>query len=341
MREIFVNNTTIEDTINELNVALGGELIEQWGEYTLSFKNEFGEGTIRSIGFDWGLSLLDFDVNFKEVTKIVFKTVDKKLVEFIFISEGYLEYKNHSTEEFVNLERYQNIIVSSLDSEKKTFIFPKSQQVKVNFIQVVTKDYLKKKNNNVQYLDKVLKSVFKDNDPNTSFKHLGNYNLQIADQVKQLGDSYDNGVIRTLSIEGQLNLIMAMQILEHQNSESGLPLVDSISKDTIKKIQELSNYIIDHLADSLTIAELSKISGLGPKKIQLGFKMLYSKTVNEYTRDLKLEVARDQLTNSDLSISEIVYNIGFKSRSYFSKIFNERYGILPNEYRTKIKNKKA
>ena len=73
MREIFINNTTIEDTINELNVALDGNLVEKWGEYTLTFNNEFGEGVIRSIGFDWGLSLLDFDVNFKEVTKIIFK----------------------------------------------------------------------------------------------------------------------------------------------------------------------------------------------------------------------------------------------------------------------------
>ncbi|WP_299125747.1 AraC family transcriptional regulator [uncultured Winogradskyella sp.] len=339
MREILINNTTIEDTINELNVALDGNLVEKWGEYTLTFNNEFGAGVIRSIGFDWGLSLLDFDVNFKEVTKIIFKTIDKKLVEFIFISEGYLEYKGKISEDFVNLERYQNIIVSSLETNKKTFIFPKSQQVKVNFIQVVTKDYLKKKNNNTEYLDKVLKSVFKDNDPNTSFKHLGNYNLKIADKVKELGDSYDNGIIRTLSIEGQLNLIMAMQILEHQNSETSKSITDSLSKDTIKKIQELSNHIIDNISEPLTIAELSKLSGLGPKKIQLGFKILYSKTVNEYTRDLKLEIARDQLTNDDLSISEIVYSIGFKSRSYFSKIFHERYGILPNEYRIQVREK--
>lgn len=339
MREIFINNTTIEETLNELNVALNGTLVEQWGEYTLTFNNDFGKGTIRSIAFDWGLSLLDFDVNFKEVTKIVFRTIDKKFVEFIFISEGFLDFKNKYSEDYVNFERYQNIIVSSLESNKKTFIFPKSQQVKVNFIQVVTKDYLKKKNNNYTYLNKALKSVFEDNDPKTSFNHLGNYNLKIADQVKQLRDAPDIGVIRTLSIEGQLNLIMAMQILEHQNYETSQSIDDSLSKNSIKKIQELSNHIIDNISESLTIDQLSRHSGLGPKKLQLGFKILYSKTVNEYIRDLKLEIARDQLSNSDLSVSEIVYNIGFKSRSYFSKIFSERYNILPKEYRVKSRKK--
>ncbi|UWX54441.1 helix-turn-helix transcriptional regulator [Maribacter litopenaei] len=82
---------------------------------------------------------------------------------------------------------------------------------------------------------------------------------------------------------------------------------------------------------------LSRKSGLSPKKLQLGFKLLYSKTVNEYVRQLKLEVSRDYLKNTDLTISEIVYLIGIKSRSYFSKIFSEAYGILPTEYRRHLK----
>lgn len=341
MRRISVNNTTIEDIFNELTLALNGNLNKQWGEYTLTFDNNFGKGVIRSIAFDWGLSLLDFDVCFKEITKIVFKTVKKKLIEFVFISEGTLDFKNENSEDYINFERYQNIIVSGLKSNKKTFIFPKSQNVKVNFIQVVTKDYVKKKNNNYSYLNKALKSVFEDSNPKASFNYLGNYNLKIADQIKQLNGSNETGVIRTLSIEGQLNLIMAMQILEHQNYESNLSLAESLSKSSIKKIQELSEYIIDYISEPITIDSLSKRSGLGPKKLQLGFKILYSKTVNEYIRDLKLEIARDQLSNSHLSISEIVYNIGFKSRSYFSKIFAERYSLLPNAYRSKSRQRKT
>lgn len=130
-----------------------------------------------------------------------------------------------------------------------------------------------------------------------------------------------------------------MQMLEQKKYETNKPIAESLSKDSIKKIQQLSNYIIDNISDPLTISELTKISGLGPKKLQLGFKILYSKTVNEYVRDLKLEISRDQLSNSNLSISEIVYNIGFKSRSYFSKIFAERYHILPKEYRAKSQKK--
>jgi AraC-like DNA-binding protein len=130
---------------------------------------------------------------------------------------------------------------------------------------------------------------------------------------------------------------MAMQMLEHQNYENDRLHPESLSPESIKKIQALCTYILDKVSEPLTIEILSRVSGLGPKKLQTGFKLLFSKSVNEYIRELKLEIARDALTNSDSTISEIVYNIGFSSRSYFSKIFSERYGILPNKYRSSLK----
>ena len=70
--------------------------------------------------------------------------------------------------------------------------------------------------------------------------------------------------------------------------------------------------------------------------MQDGFKFLYNRTVTEYIRHIRLESARDLLKTTDLNISQIVYTIGFSSRSYFSKIFREKYGITPNEFKKKL-----
>ena len=132
-----------------------------------------------------------------------------------------------------------------------------------------------------------------------------------------------------------------MQILEHHNFENKKTLPDSLSASDIKKIHQLTSYIAENISEPITIKSLANMSGLGPKKLQLGFGLLYNKTINEYIRQLKLEIARDQLNNTNQTISEIVYQIGFKSRSYFSKIFSEHYGILPTEYRKKMKRPKV
>ena len=340
MREIQITSIKDEIILEQLNLCLEGTLNESWGERTLTFDNSLGKGVVRSISFDWGVSLLDCDVEFYEDVKIIFKTSSISPVEFIFISKGSFQYSEDNTEEFIDLEQYQNIIIAPKRYSKKTFVFPPNQEIKVNFIRILKKEYLKKKNNNVTHLNDLLLSIFNDDHAEIPYNHKGSFSLKIADQVKELNSVYDSGIIRTLSLEGRLYLILAMQLMEHHNFENDLSLPESLSKSDIKKIHQLSEFIVDNISNPISVSSLADNAGLSPKKLQLGFKVLYSKSVNEYVRQLKLEISRDYLKNTDLSVSEIVYAIGIKSRSYFSKIFFEAYGILPTEYRKQL-NKKS
>lgn len=339
MQKIEIRSIDGAEILKQLNVFLEGDIKEQWGERILEFDNTYGKGVIRSIAFDWGVTLVDYNVHFYEDTKIIFSIENANPIEFIFISEGNLQYQNDSQESIYSFERYQNIIVSNKKLSKETYVFPNKITVKVNFIYVLPKEYVKRKNSNHSYLGNSLRSLFNEEEDALPYKHFGNYNLKIADQIKQLQESqsHDNGIIRTLSIEGQLNLIMAMQMLEHYNYENSIGLPESLCKEDIKRIHNLSGYIIDNISEPLSVNVLAAKAGMSPKKLQLGFKVLYSKSVNEYIRQLKLEISRDYIKNTNDSISEIVYKIGLKSRSYFSKIFFERYGILPTDYRKKVR----
>lgn len=339
MREIVVTSVKDEVILEQLNICLEGTLTETWGERTLKFNNALGKGVVRSISFDWGVSLLDCDVHFNEDIKIIFKTSSVSPVEFIFISKGSFQYSEDNTDEFIDLEQFQNIIIAPKRYSRKTFVFPPNQEIKVNFIRILKKEYLKKKNNNVTYLHELMLSLFNDEASEKPYKHRGSYSLKIADQVKALNSVYDSGIIRTLSMEGRLYLILAMQLMEHHNFENDLALPESLSKSDIKKIHQLSDYIVDNISNPSSVTDLATAAGISPKKLQLGFQVLYSKSVNEYVRQLKLEIARDYLKNSDLSVSEIVYAVGIKSRSYFSKIFSEAYGVLPTKYRKQLVRK--
>jgi len=64
----------------------------------------------------------------------------------------------------------------------------------------------------------------------------------------------------------------------------------------------------------------------------MGFKQLYGKSVNQYIRDVRIEMAKVLIETSDLNITEITYAIGINSRSYFSKLFKERYSLSPKQY---------
>ncbi|WP_339625935.1 AraC family transcriptional regulator [uncultured Maribacter sp.] len=341
MKELFIKGSNPKTIFSQIHSCINGDRREDWGETVLTFNNEFGKGALRTISFNWGISLIDIDILLNDDTALIFDNVELSPIEFIFITQGYFNYSENNTGSFTTLEQFQNNIISPKRSSKKTFIFPKGVHLKVNFIRINRKEYLKKKNNNVCYLNDLLVALFNDEIGETAYQHSGNYSLRIADEIKLLNNVQDSGMLRSLSIEGRLYLILSLQLLEHKNFEEKMNLPEAISKDDIAKIHKLTTYILNHISEDISITILSTESGLNQKKLQLGFKILFSKTVNEYIRQLKLEISRDQLKNTDLSVSEIVYSIGIKSRSYFSKIFFEAYDILPTDYRKHLRNKKS
>ncbi|WP_323027282.1 AraC family transcriptional regulator [Gelidibacter japonicus] len=89
-------------------------------------------------------------------------------------------------------------------------------------------------------------------------------------------------------------------------------------------------------SENYNLDDISRNSGLSQAKLQEGFKFLYARTVSEYIRHVRLEAARDLMNSTDLNISQIVYTIGFTSRSYFSKIFKEKYDMTPHEFKKQV-----
>lgn len=61
-------------------------------------------------------------------------------------------------------------------------------------------------------------------------------------------------------------------------------------------------------------------------------KALAGCSINELIRNIRLKRAAQYLEQSDIRVSEIIYNVGFNSHSYFTKCFREQYGMSPKEY---------
>ena len=155
----------------------------------------------------------------------------------------------------------------------------------------------------------------------------------MADLINSIQNINAKGMLRILKIEARVYEILSMHIQEHNKIVSGKKTPLRIDKTTLKTVRNIGNDILKHPAKEYNLYELSLNSGVSQAKLQEGFKFLYNRTVTEYIRHIRLENARDMLKNTDLNISQIVYSIGFSSRSYFSKIFKEKYNITPNKFK--------
>ncbi len=66
------------------------------------------------------------------------------------------------------------------------------------------------------------------------------------------------------------------------------------------------------------------------------FKNQTGLSPGQYFTQVKMEKAREMLSDPNLSIKEIAYNLTFDSSYYFCKVFKEKNGLTPRDYRRKI-----
>ena len=89
-------------------------------------------------------------------------------------------------------------------------------------------------------------------------------------------------------------------------------------------------YINDNISDEkLNVEHLANQLFLSRSKLYRKIKALTGDTANEFIRKVRLEKAKQIIEQSDLTISEVCYKVGFSSPSYFTKCFKDYFGVLP------------
>ncbi|HEU4859849.1 MAG TPA: AraC family transcriptional regulator [Chitinophagaceae bacterium] len=58
------------------------------------------------------------------------------------------------------------------------------------------------------------------------------------------------------------------------------------------------------------------------------------KTAQEYIQSKVIDVAKEKIFDLSKSVSEIAYELGFKYPQHFARLFKQRVGHSPNEYRS-------
>lgn len=99
----------------------------------------------------------------------------------------------------------------------------------------------------------------------------------------------------------------------------------------MKKLHEI---LESHLEDeTFDIKALCRSLYISRMQLHRKIKALTGKSTSHYVRSLRLRKAKTLLLSTDKTITEIAYEVGFNSQSYFSSSFLEEYGQSPQEYR--------
>ena len=105
------------------------------------------------------------------------------------------------------------------------------------------------------------------------------------------------------------------------------------AKPTVAELAR--QYIGENISKKFSISDICDELGTSKSTLLTSFKKSYGTTVNAYITDAKLEMAVKLLEDGEKTINEIAITVGFSDQSYFSKVFSQRYGIPPSEYRAR------
>ena len=104
-----------------------------------------------------------------------------------------------------------------------------------------------------------------------------------------------------------------------------------------KFLADVDKYIKDMMSDPDTSVE-SMSAHLCMSRVQLYKRMvsLTGTTPSEYLRAKRIKRAEELIHSDELNISEIAYTVGFNNPRYFTKYFQEAYGLTPSQYKKKL-----
>ena len=101
----------------------------------------------------------------------------------------------------------------------------------------------------------------------------------------------------------------------------------------VEKLKEVIKYIQTNYKNPISIKELADIAKYSEYHFLRFFKNETSKTCTQYINNFRIQKAALLLSNTNLSITEIAYEVGFGDVSYFIKTFKKYMLTSPNKFR--------
>lgn len=101
----------------------------------------------------------------------------------------------------------------------------------------------------------------------------------------------------------------------------------------IKIINEIIDYIENHLYENLSIDDISKVMNYSKYHLHRLFSNIVGVTIHDYINRRRLTESAEFLVFTDKSIIEIALNSGYESQQAFSNAFKDMYKISPKKFR--------
>ncbi len=130
------------------------------------------------------------------------------------------------------------------------------------------------------------------------------------------------------SICQNLLQVLIVQLMRENNISA-----EATEQATKRECVTAKWYIDTHFKEKIDLEFLAKLTGVNKYYLAHSFTKVYGISPIKYLYERKIEEAKYLLSSTDLPIGRIVQMLGFSKAGYFSKMFHDRIGMTPSEFR--------
>jgi AraC-like DNA-binding protein len=141
-------------------------------------------------------------------------------------------------------------------------------------------------------------------------------------------------------LEENFHELMARLLQVHFNIYREIEMLPAARPTTREELYRRVHCARDYIAalyhKPITLDDIAAVACLSPNHLLRSFKHIFGSTPHQFITALRLEEAQRLLRNTEISVTEVCFAVGFESLGTFSWLFRRRFGVSPRQYRQKI-----
>lgn len=125
--------------------------------------------------------------------------------------------------------------------------------------------------------------------------------------------------------------MVVLSLLQHQCLRERPASQSVVKKDDLQG--KILDYLNWHIHENIRVSQVATHLGYNEKYLSTLFTAMTGESIKHYILVQKMEIAKRQLTNTNVPITAIAANMGFSDSHNFSTAFKKIVGMSPREYR--------
>lgn len=263
--------------------------------------------------------------------------IDGDAVGFAFYGSGNVELEIKHNKQTKYLINTTGLAICFFGNQKVEFSHKIEPDKPLQSISIFTK--LKYLNS----LPQVEKEIFENYlphllNPNEHFVKGPSFYMTLDMQlaVQKIFNTTYTGNTRLLFLKSQVNELLAhFFALLASGKKIDLSEIDK------NKLFQAKEIVTSNYSTPPSINQLSQMVGLNSSKLKKNFKELFGVPVFKYVQEERLNKAYELLRESEKTVQEASWEVGYESLSSFSNAFHKKFGMRPNDVKQQILSNKS